>query len=190
MATDEEKSGTAPAQPKTEAQPAPAPPPAPAPAPLPPLPPLPGAKAGDPKAAEATPADKNPEDAPAGALPEAGAPEAKPGAKPGDAKAPAKPGDAPPDAKAAKAKSDFRTSLIIGVAILGVLAGILAAYLFGLKSKSEPAVNKPISDPYASAIYANGIIESSQDSGENINIYPVVSGPVTKIQVKEGQEVK
>jgi acetyl/propionyl-CoA carboxylase alpha subunit len=40
------------------------------------------------------------------------------------------------------------------------------------------------------AIYANGIIESDQaERFENINIYPEVSGPVTKVLVHEGQEV-
>ena len=48
---------------------------------------------------------------------------------------------------------------------------------------------KPVSNPYESAIYANGIIESDQSSGENINIYPEVSGPITKVLVHEGQQV-
>jgi HlyD family secretion protein len=193
MEPSEEKPAAVPDQAKTEpkaaAMPdagAPAPAPTPAPAPLP----APEAKAADPKAAEAKAAEKRPDATPAAAMPEAGAPDAKPGAKPADAKAAAKPADIPPDAKIAAAKSDLRNNVIIGLAILGILAGIFAAYMFGLKSKSEPPVNKPISNPYASAIYANGIIESSQDSGENINIYPVVSGPVTAVRVGEGQEVK
>jgi HlyD family secretion protein len=48
---------------------------------------------------------------------------------------------------------------------------------------------KPVSSPYQSAIYANGIIESDQSSGANINIYPEVSGPVTRVLVAEGQAV-
>ena len=47
----------------------------------------------------------------------------------------------------------------------------------------------PVSSPYDSAIYANGIIESDQSSGSNINIYPEVSGPITKVLVREGQQV-
>ena len=48
---------------------------------------------------------------------------------------------------------------------------------------------KPVSSPYDSAIYANGIIESDQPSGENINIFPEVSGPITQVLVREGQRV-
>jgi HlyD family secretion protein len=47
----------------------------------------------------------------------------------------------------------------------------------------------PASSPYESAIYANGIVESYQPNGSNINIYPEVSGPITKVFVHEGQEV-
>ena len=36
----------------------------------------------------------------------------------------------------------------------------------------------------------NGIIESDQPSGENINVYPEVAGTVKQIFVAEGQEVK
>jgi HlyD family secretion protein len=50
-------------------------------------------------------------------------------------------------------------------------------------------VFKPVSSPYESAIYANGIIESDQTSGANINIYPEVSGPITRVLVREGQQV-
>jgi HlyD family secretion protein len=50
-------------------------------------------------------------------------------------------------------------------------------------------VFKPVSSPYESAIYANGIIESEQASGANINIYPEVSGPIIQVLVREGQRV-
>ena len=46
-----------------------------------------------------------------------------------------------------------------------------------------------MSNPYSSGIYANGIIESYQASGENINIYPEVSGPLIKVLVHEGEQV-
>ena len=49
--------------------------------------------------------------------------------------------------------------------------------------------SKPVSSPYESAIYANGIVESDQPSGENINIFPEVSGPITQVLVREGQQV-
>ena len=52
-----------------------------------------------------------------------------------------------------------------------------------------PAFN-PASSPYSSAIYSEGIVESAQTSGENINIYPEVAGTVKNILVSEGQQVK
>jgi HlyD family secretion protein len=55
--------------------------------------------------------------------------------------------------------------------------------------KAQPPVFQPVSSPYESAIYANGIIESDQPSGANINIYPEVSGPITQVLVREGQQV-
>jgi HlyD family secretion protein len=58
-----------------------------------------------------------------------------------------------------------------------------------MERKAQPPVFKPVSNPYDSAIYANGIIESDQSSGENINIFPEVSGPITEVLVREGQEV-
>ena len=83
----------------------------------------------------------------------------------------------------------MRNKIIFGLAIFGVLAGLVAAYFFGLERKAQPPVFTPVSNPYASAIYANGMIESEQASGENINIFPEVSGPITKVLVTEGQSV-
>ncbi|MFX8086650.1 biotin/lipoyl-binding protein, partial [Acinetobacter baumannii] len=45
-------------------------------------------------------------------------------------------------------------------------------------------------NPYATGIYANGIIESDQQSGANLNLYSEVSGTVARILVQEGQAVK
>jgi HlyD family secretion protein len=50
-------------------------------------------------------------------------------------------------------------------------------------------VFSPAPDPFANGVYANGIVESLQGHGQNTNIYPYVSGPVTKILVDEGQSV-
>ena len=90
---------------------------------------------------------------------------------------------------ASKPKLDFRNKIIFTLSILGILAGLIAAYFFGIKRQAQPAVFNPVSSPYDSAIYANGIIESDQPSGANINIYPEVSGPISKVLVHEGQEV-
>jgi HlyD family secretion protein len=83
----------------------------------------------------------------------------------------------------------MRTKILFGLAILGVLAGLVAAYVFGIERKAQAPVFKPVSSPYDSAIFANGIIESDQPSGENINILPEVSGQITRILVQEGQKV-
>ncbi|MGA2018249.1 MAG: biotin/lipoyl-binding protein [Opitutaceae bacterium] len=83
----------------------------------------------------------------------------------------------------------MRNRIIFGLSILGVLAGLVAAFLFGVERKAQPPVYAPVSSPYESAIYANGIVESDQSSGSNVNIYPEVSGPITKVLVREGQQV-
>jgi HlyD family secretion protein len=84
----------------------------------------------------------------------------------------------------------MRNKLLIGLAILGVLLAIGSAYISGIPAKPQPPAFKPASNPYAKGIYANGIIETAQTSGENINVYPEVPGTVVKILVTEGQHVK
>jgi hypothetical protein len=141
--------------------------------------PKPGTEAQVPevKAAEPKPDTNRPRPEPKA---EAKAPEPKPESK---AAEPA------PEAKAAKPKREFRNKIIFTLSILGVLAALVAAYRFGMERKAQPPVFKPVSNPYDSAIYANGIIESDQSSGENINIFPEVSGPITQVLVREGQQV-
>ncbi len=75
------------------------------------------------------------------------------------------------------------------LAVLGVLAAVSAAYLFGIRGKPQPPAFAPASNPYEKGIYANGLIESLQGSGENINIYPEVAGTVTAVPVAEGARV-
>jgi HlyD family secretion protein len=82
-----------------------------------------------------------------------------------------------------------RNKIIFSLSILGVLAGLVAAYLFGRERQAQPPVFQPVSNPYASAIYASGMIESEQTSGEDINVFPEVSGVITRVLVKEGQKV-
>ena len=94
-----------------------------------------------------------------------------------------------PETKSAAPKTAVRNKIIFALSIIGILAGLVAAYLFGIERKAQPPVFKPVSSPYDSAIYANGIIESDQSSGANINIYPEVSGPITQVLVREGQTV-
>jgi len=94
-----------------------------------------------------------------------------------------------PEAKAAAPKTTVGNKIIFTIAIIGILAGLVAAYIFGMERKAQLPVFKPVSNPFDSAIYANGMIESDLPSGENINIFPQVSGPITKVFVHEGQQV-
>ncbi len=83
----------------------------------------------------------------------------------------------------------MRNKIIFALSIAGILAGLVAAYIFGIERKAQPPVFKPASSPYESAIYANGMIESEQSSDANINIYPEVAGPIAQVLVREGQRV-
>ncbi len=84
----------------------------------------------------------------------------------------------------------MRNKIIFSLAVIGVLGGLLGAYFFGMKKKPLPPVYNPASNPYEKGIYANGIVESFQQSGANINIYPEVSGTIVKITVAEGEAVQ
>jgi len=83
----------------------------------------------------------------------------------------------------------MRNKLLVMFAILGILAGIVSAYVYNIKQKPQPPAFVPASNPYEKGIYANGIIESYQTSGENINIFPEVPGTIIKVLVSEGQHV-
>lgn len=84
----------------------------------------------------------------------------------------------------------MRNKLIFALVLSGVLGALFSAYVYAVPSKPLPPVFNPAPNPYAQGIYANGIIESHQANGENINISPEVSGAVVGILVTEGQEVK
>ena len=83
----------------------------------------------------------------------------------------------------------MKTRLIIVLAVIGVLFGVATAYVLGIQKPPQPPAFTPASNPYKHGIYANGIVESVQDSGENINVYPDVSGTVSAIYVADGQHV-
>lgn len=84
----------------------------------------------------------------------------------------------------------MRNKIIFILAFVGLLASLVCAYVLGIEEKPQPPAFTPASNPYANGIYANGIIESYQKNGQNINIYPEVSGPVTQILVSEGDVLK
>jgi HlyD family secretion protein len=82
------------------------------------------------------------------------------------------------------------TKLLFVLAGVGVVAGIAGAVVSGRKQPAQPPVFEPAANPYPDGIYANGIIESDQAHGSNVNIYPEVSGTVVEVPVHAGQAVK
>ena len=84
----------------------------------------------------------------------------------------------------------MRNKLIFILAIIGLLVGLVSAYIFGIEKKPPPPAFNPASNPYAGGIYAQGIIESYQANGANINVYPEVPGTIAQIFVAEGATVK
>ncbi len=84
----------------------------------------------------------------------------------------------------------MRNRILFSLAVIGLVAGLVSAYIFGIEKKPQPPAFNPASNPYDRGIYANGIIESYQENGENINIYPEVAGTITRILVSEGANVR
>ena len=83
----------------------------------------------------------------------------------------------------------MRRKLLFVLAFAGFLAGIVAAYVYGVQEPPRPPVFAPAANPYAHGVYAEGIVESDQGAGENVNLYPEVSGRVIRILVREGETV-
>ncbi len=84
----------------------------------------------------------------------------------------------------------MRSKIIFVVSGIGLVLALISAIISGQQPKPLPPAFNPAANPYAKGIYAEGIIESSQTHGENINIYPEVSGPITDVMVAEGASVK
>ncbi len=83
----------------------------------------------------------------------------------------------------------MRNKVLFTLAIIGLIAGIISAYIYGLQKKPQPPVFNPASNPYEKGIYASCITESYQNNGANINIYPEVTGTILKIPVAEGDSI-
>lgn len=83
----------------------------------------------------------------------------------------------------------MKNRFIFILSAVGVAAALIFAYLLAERKQAQPPLFEPAANPYAQGIYANGIVESDQSSGANIDIYPEVTGPVTQIFVAEGQAV-
>ncbi len=83
------------------------------------------------------------------------------------------------------------SKLLFVFALLGIAAGLVAAHYFSIVQAPQPPLFPPPSNPYARGIYAQGILESMQANGENVNVYPdAASGAVTRIYVNEGEKVR
>ncbi|MFI5317163.1 MAG: HlyD family secretion protein [Myxococcota bacterium] len=83
----------------------------------------------------------------------------------------------------------MRNRALFALAAIGVLAGLVSAAFFAVRSRPLAPVFAPAANPYEQGVYANGIVESLQESGENINVYPEVGGTVAEILVREGSRV-
>jgi HlyD family secretion protein len=83
----------------------------------------------------------------------------------------------------------MRSKAIFIVSGVGLLFAVISAFIASRQPKALPPAFNPAANPYTKGIYANGIIESVQAQGENINIYPEVSGPITRVFVAEGAKV-
>ena len=79
--------------------------------------------------------------------------------------------------------------LIFALSVVGLFGGCIVAYLSSITRPALPPAFNPPANPYPNGIYAEGIVESDQPSGEDINVYPEVPGTVKQILVAEGQEV-
>ena len=83
----------------------------------------------------------------------------------------------------------MRNKILFLLAFLGAVFALFTAYNLGREKKSLPPVFTPATNPYAKGIYSNGIIESYQPSGANVNIFPEVAGTVIQVLVNEGDKV-
>lgn len=78
---------------------------------------------------------------------------------------------------------------LFAIAVCGLISGVMSVMIYNDKIPTLPPLAISY-NPYESGLYAVGIIEGVQSTGTNIDIFPEVAGTVTKVVVKEGQEVK
>lgn len=84
----------------------------------------------------------------------------------------------------------MKNGLLFGLSALGVIGGLVGAWLFGQVPQAQPPLFKPAQNPFSAGIYTNGIVESAQANGKNVAIYPEVAGTVRSVLVHEGQQVQ
>ena len=84
----------------------------------------------------------------------------------------------------------MRNKILFVISAMGLVLAVASAVIFNRQPSAQPPLFNPAANPYANGIYANGIIETVLAEGQNINIFPEVSGPVAKVLVAEGEAVK
>lgn len=84
----------------------------------------------------------------------------------------------------------MKLKILFLFAFVGIVASGVAVRSFSVERPSLPPLHRPSSDPYARGIYAEGIVESRQSSGENIDVFPDVSGTVKAVYIREGERVR
>jgi HlyD family secretion protein len=80
--------------------------------------------------------------------------------------------------------------VVFALSGVGLIAGLVLAYLSNITQHALPPAFTPARNPFPIGIYANGILESVQPTGANINVFPEVAGTVKRILVSEGQQVE
>jgi len=84
----------------------------------------------------------------------------------------------------------MRNRILFIVSGIGLLLALVSAFIFSEQPKVPAPLFNPAANPYPQGIYSEGMIESEQAQGSNINIYPEVPGPITQVLVAEGQKVR
>ena len=80
--------------------------------------------------------------------------------------------------------------LLFALSFVGLLAGCVVAYLSGITQPPLPPAFNPRHQSLSQRHLCRRHRGKRSASGENINVYPEVSGTVKQILVAEGQEVK
>lgn len=83
----------------------------------------------------------------------------------------------------------MRSKLLLLLVAIGLIGALTSAYQSSRPPHVQPPEVTPSQNPFERGIYANGIVEAYQEHGQNTNIYPEVTGVVTRISVSEGQTV-
>jgi HlyD family secretion protein len=83
----------------------------------------------------------------------------------------------------------MRNRAIFVLSAIGLILALVSAFISGQHPAAQRPVFNPAANPYAKGIYTDGIVESEQAEGQNINMYPEVSGPITQVMAAEGKNV-